>query len=336
MDVSIVVLTRDLRLRDNPALAAASSESDTVIPLFVFDPAIVESGYASPNRVHFLLDALTDLRRSLREIGGDLVLRHGDTVTEALTLAREHGAEAIHIATDVSRFAARREHRLARACADERLAYVAHPGPTVIEPGAVSPTSGDHYKVFTPYWRAWKDTPWRAVASTPRSLALPDGLPGDVGAVPDGADLVDGDPSPDLAEGGESIARSLLNGWTRSTLGRYDDIHDDLAGDETSRLSPYLHFGCVSALEVATRLRDRAGGAEYVRQLCWRDFHHQVTAAFPSMATDEYRTRGDDWREEGDDLDAWKEGRTGYPIVDAGMRQLRQEGWMHNRARMIT
>ncbi len=100
--------------------------------------------------------------------------------------------------------------------------------------------------------------------------------------------------------------------------------------------SPYLHFGCVSPLELALRLGDREGGEAFVRQLCWRDFHHQVTASFGAIATDEYRPRGDRWRRRTADLDAWKEGRTGYPIVDAGMRQLRREGWMHNRARLIT
>ena len=132
------------------------------------------------------------------------------------------------------------------------------------------------------------------------------------------------------------MARSLLQSWARAGLRRYEERHDDLAADGTSRLSPFLHFGCLSALEVAARLEDREGSEAFLRQLCWRDFHHQVTASFPSIATEEYRPRGDRWRHDDGDLEAWAAGRTGYPIVDAGMRQLRDEGWMHNRARLIT
>jgi deoxyribodipyrimidine photo-lyase len=156
------------------------------------------------------------------------------------------------------------------------------------------------------------------------------------GRLPSLAALVDGTPSPDRPEGGETAGRALLRSWGPAGLAQYADTHDDLAADDTSRVSAYLHFGCVSPLELATRFADRDGGEEFVRQLCWRDFYHQVTASFGAIATEDYRPRGDRWRRRSTDLDAWKEGRTGYPIVDAGMRQLRREGWMHNRARLIT
>ena len=118
-------------------------------------------------------------------------------------------------------------------------------------------------------------------------------------------------------------------------MASYDDRHDDLAGDATSRLSPYLHFGLVSPNEVAATVDGLPGSVPFLRQLCWRDFHHQVTDAFGAIARDDYRPGGDRWRTSPDDLDAWREGLTGLPIVDAGMRQLRSEGWMHNRARLI-
>jgi deoxyribodipyrimidine photo-lyase len=121
----------------------------------------------------------------------------------------------------------------------------------------------------------------------------------------------------------------------RRCLDAYDERRDDLAGDATSRLSPYVHFGCVSPLEVATRCPSTTAGEAFVRQLCWRDFHHQVTSAFHPIATRDYHDRGRAWRDDPGALTAWAEGRTGVPIVDAGMRQLRAEGWMHNRARLI-
>jgi len=132
--------------------------------------------------------------------------------------------------------------------------------------------------------------------------------------------------------GGETAARERLAAWAPDSDG-YADIHDDLAGDGTSRLSPYLHFGCLSPVSVANQVRAEA----FLRQLCWRDFYHQVLRAFPDLPRRAFRAGAvEKWREDPDALAAWQEGRTGVPIVDAGMRQLRAEGWMHNRARLVT
>jgi deoxyribodipyrimidine photo-lyase len=122
----------------------------------------------------------------------------------------------------------------------------------------------------------------------------------------------------------------------RRGVARYPEHHDDLAADDTSRLGPYMHFGCVSPAEVARRAAGRRGGEAFLRQLCWRDFHHQVTAAFPAIAREDYRPRGHRWDDDDARLARWKEGRTGAPLVDAGMRQLRREGFMPNRARLVT
>jgi deoxyribodipyrimidine photo-lyase len=144
-----------------------------------------------------------------------------------------------------------------------------------------------------------------------------------------------------LVAGGETEGRKRLTTWLRAGVTAYEDRHDDLAGDATSRLSPHLHFGTLSPVELVHRARRTGGpGAEaFVRQLAWRDFNRQVLAARPAAAGADYRTRHDRWRSEraaAEDIEAWKEGRTGYPIVDAAMRQLRHEGWMHNRGRLLT
>jgi deoxyribodipyrimidine photo-lyase len=144
--------------------------------------------------------------------------------------------------------------------------------------------------------------------------------------------------SPDAADGGETEGQRRLTTWLQH-LGPYDELHDDMAADGTSRLSPYLRFGDVSPLALANAARRVGGpGADaFVRQLCWRDFYYQVTNAFPRISTDPYRKSGDvEWRTDADALQHWRDGLTGVPIVDAGMRQLRAEGWMHNRARLIT
>jgi len=332
VSVAVVLFNRDLRVRDNPALAAAARAERTV-PLFVLDEALLGSRFAAPNRVAFMLEALRDLDASLRRTGARLHVRRGDPVAEALAVARECGASELHVSADWSAFARRREERLRRACAEQRVTFRAHPGTTAVQPGAVTPAGGDHFKVFTPFHRAWEAAPPRPRATAPRRLRAPGGLA--VGRLPAVDSLLRGAPSRGRAPGGEDAGRKLMRAFLRDGLGAYAERHDDLAGDATSGLSPYLRFGCISAGELLTEARSPPGGAAFARQLCWRDFHHQVLAAFPELARRDYRHRGDRWSRSRRALEAWREGLTGYPIVDAAMRQLAAEGRMHNRARMI-
>jgi deoxyribodipyrimidine photo-lyase len=328
---AVVLFNRDLRVHDNPALAAAARAERTVA-LFVLDESLLGSRFAAPNRVAFMLEALRDLDESLRRAGGRLFVRRGDPVAEAIAVARECGAGELHVSADCSAYATAREQRLARACEEERIAFRAHPGTTIVPPGAVTPAGGDHFKVFTPYHRAWSELPLRQRAVTPRQLAAPGRLAS--GRLPALRKLIGDATSPQRAKGGEREGRRLMRAFLRDGLGEYGKRHDDLAGDATSRLSAHLRFGCLSPLELMREARRRAGGAPFVRQLCWRDFHHQVLAANPSLPHRDYRPRGDRWSRSTRALEAWREGLTGYPLVDAGMRQLAAEGFMHNRARM--
>lgn len=334
MTTHVVLFTRDLRVHDHPALTAALECADRVVPLFVFDDAILDSSFAAPNRVAFLLSCLADLRASLHDLGGDLVLRRGDVVTEVAAMVDQVAADTVHVTGDVSRHARRRERALARALAPLDVEVVVHPGHLVHEPGVVTPAGGDHYRVFTPFWRSWKDTPRRALLPAPDRVTVPSIDPG---GLPDGDDLVEGRPSPALPTGGETAARARLEWWLDGPIADYDAARNVLADDGTSRLSPHLHLGTISALEVLDRLDLRRPGHEgFASELCWREFNHQLLAATPSLPIRDYRSRGDQWREDDEAFQAWCDGRTGYPVVDAGMRQLRHEGWMHNRARMIT
>jgi deoxyribodipyrimidine photo-lyase len=328
---AIVLFTRDLRVHDNPALDLACRSADHVVPLFVVHEGL---GFAVPNRASFLHESLADLGHSLRERGGDLVVRHGDPVQETLRLAREIDADGLVLARDVSAYAQRRWQQLEQGCQDQRISLRAVDSVTVVPPGAVTPGSGDHFKVFTPYWRAWTGHHWRTGVSAPDRVRLPAGVSASRLPAED-----HGKTSPGLPAGGESAGRRRMDHWLHTGLGAYADRHDDLPGDATSRLSAYLHFGCLSALELAVRAGQAGGeGADaFVRQLCWRDFHAQVAAAFPDLPGKDYRPRRTGgWREDAHALDAWKSGQTGFPIVDAGMRQLAAEGYMHNRARLLT
>lgn len=329
----VVLFTCDLRVHDNAALAAAAARCERVVPLFVLDEEILAGSCASANRLAFLLDCLTDLDGSLRNRGAGLIVRRGELVEETLRVANRHGASSIDMSADCTPYATRRRERLARACAEQRVELREHPGPSVVAPGEVTPADGGHYRVFTPYWRAWSARALPPAAPTPRRLSAPAGLPElRLRALParDGTP-----PSPRIERGGEGPARERLTRWLAGGLAGYEEGHDDLAGERTSRLSAFLHFGCLSPRTVLERARGRPGAEDFARQLCWRDFHRQVLANRPDLPSADYRPRGDRWRRSERDLRAWREGRTGYPIVDAGMRQLAAEGFMHNRARLI-
>jgi deoxyribodipyrimidine photo-lyase len=329
---ALVLFTRDLRVHDHPALAEAIRSSDLVVPLFVLDPALLGSG-AAANRIAFLVEALADLRESLRSLGGDLLLRRGDPVEETLRLATAVGARTVFAASDGSAYARARESRLASACRDARIELRTFPLASAVPPGALVPAGGDHYRVFTPYLRRWSATRLRPVAPRPARLRLPAGL--DPGELPAASELSRGRPSPGRPRGGETAGRQRLERWLAEGLAGYEALRDDLAADATSRLSPYLHLGCLSAVELVTRVRELQERSEFERQLAWRDFFGQLLAANPRSARESLRDRGDRWRDDAEALERWRAGLTGYPLVDAAMRQLAAEGFVHNRARLV-
>ncbi|OIJ93636.1 cryptochrome/photolyase family protein [Streptomyces colonosanans] len=338
MRVSVVLLTSDLRLHDHPPLCAALETADAVVPLFVMDRAVEAAGFAVPNRRAFLADCLADLDAALRQRGGRLVMRSGDLVEEVCRTVAQANADEVHMSAGYSLFAARREDRLRRALEAVGRRLFVHDTVTVaVPPGTVTPASSDHFAVFTPYYRRWAQHPLRPLAAAPRRIRVPNHVGGE--PLPARSDVTG--VSPGLPAGGETEGRKRVATYWRRGLDAYEDTRDDLAADSTSRLSCHLHFGTLSPVELLHRARRRGGpGADaFVRQLAWRDFHHQVLAARPEAAHADYRTRNDHWRTEHTaraDIEAWRQGRTGYPVIDAAMRQLRYEGWMPNRARLLT
>jgi deoxyribodipyrimidine photo-lyase len=333
VDTAVVLFTRDLRVHDLPALTAAARAADYVVPLFVFDDRLIRGRPGTPNRLAFLLESLRDLDGALRKRGAALITRRGDPMREVVQLVRDSGAEAVFMSEDVSGYARQRFERLEAACEEADVSLRAFEGVTVIPAGELTPQSGDHYRVFTPYWRAWDSAPKRDVLGAPGKLRLPSSVRH--GRLPKLADLTRAKPVGGLPPGGETAGRELLSRWLRTRPERYEDRGDQLAEDATSHLSAYLHFGCLSANEVLARVDARGGWEAFARQLCWRDFHHQVLAARPDLPYSDYRPGRRRWKSPRGRLDAWKEGRTGYPVVDAGMRQLAAEGWLPNRARLI-
>jgi deoxyribodipyrimidine photo-lyase len=335
---AILWFRRDLRVHDHPALRAALEGEERVVPVFCLDDRLLHGRHASGARTQFLLECLHDLDESLRACNSGLVVRHGPPEQELASLAAQVGAQRLHFTADISPFARERGERTRKALTGAGVELLAHPGLNAIDDvGSPRTQSGRPYTVFSPFHRSWEAQARRAVLGAPRSLPA---LPGSLakGRVPTldalGLRQEVAEPPP----GGERAARRRLSRFLERDVDGYGEGRDALGEDASSRLSPYLHFGCVSAREVEARLRGGEGPAAFRRQLCWRDFHHHVLLHFPRNARSEFqqRYRGKlRWSRAHGRFASWCEGQTGFPLVDAGMRQLRSEGWMHNRARLV-
>ncbi len=334
---ALVWLRRDLRLRDHPALHAAYSSAAEVIPVFCIDRRLLGGRHGSGPRTQFMLECLGDLQRALAARGGGLAVLDGAPERRLPELARRLGAREVHASADVSAYARRSEERVRRALRAEGVDLVLHPGLFVVDdPAAIQSGAGRPYTVFTPYYRSWLKASRRSVLPTPRALAR---IPARVGQrVPELADLGLRQALQGAPTGGEQAARRLLARFLSGAVEGYAESRNLLAASGTSALSPYLHFGCISARELEHALPPGDGGSELRRQLCWRDFYAQVLRCFPRNARSEHQARYRGtlrYSRARRTFDAWRQGQTGYPVVDAAMRQLLREGWMHNRARLI-
>ena len=340
-DTAIVWFRRDLRLHDHPALTAACIEHEQVIPLFVFDDRLLHGRYASPARARFMLGCLRALDAALRELGSGLVVRHGASEDEVVAVAREVGATAVLWTSDVAPYGLARDRRVTATLREAGVAAEPHGGGYLVDPSRPRTQGGKPYTVFTPFWRSIADVPRRSLHRAPATLSpLPSSLR--KGRLPSAEALnINSSEVPEpVVEPGEAAARSALERWLRSDLDRYADRHDALSDPGTSVLSPYLRWGCVSARECEERAQRHggAGAAAFVRQLAWRDFYAHQLLMYPKNVEQELqeRYRGSlRWADDPEALAAWKAGETGYPLVDAGMRQLARTGWMHNRARLV-
>ncbi len=334
---ALVWFRRDLRVHDNPSLTAAHREFDEIVPVFVVDRRLILGRWPSGPRTRFLLESLAELREALRARGGELIVREGRPEDELPALARAAGASAVLFARDVSPFAAGRDTRTSRALAGAGVELRPMPGAFVLDDvGAPRTADGRPFTVFSPFHRRWRELELREVHAAPGALRVPAWL--EAGAIPplDAFGL-----EPELTDPitpGERAGRERMAAFLRDDLAAYAERHNRLAGG-TSELSPYLHFGCLSPRELVARAREQEGkGPEaFVRQVAWRDFYGHVLLHHPGNAHHPFQRRFEALETVEDQAlyDAWREGRTGVPIVDAAMRQLLARGWMHNRARLI-
>ncbi|MFI5608483.1 cryptochrome/photolyase family protein [Amycolatopsis sp. NPDC051903] len=326
---SVLWFRRDLRLGDHAALLAAAEAGGPVLALFVLDDRLLKPSGA-PRRA-FLLDSLRALDEAL---DGRLMVVHGDPVREVARVARSVGASAVHVSADSAPYGRRRDEEVAKALAEHDIEFVATGSPYAVTPGRVTKPDGTPYRVFTPFHRAWTEHGWRRPADTGASLV--DWLkPEKPAKIPKSPALGD----TQLPEPGEAAALAAWHDFLESGLRRYAIDRDRPDRPGTTRMSPYLHWGAIHPRTMLAGLAGKSGdGAQSLRsELCWREFHADVLWHRPETARENYDRRFDEMEhdEDRDAFEAWCAGRTGYPIVDAGMRQLLAEGWMHNRIRMV-
>lgn len=329
--ISLMVFTRDLRITDNPALSASLKNAKTYC-LFVFDDSLISGSRPPLNRLKFLKDSLEDLALSLKSIGGELIIASGKWADTVLDVAKKIHASEINITGDYSTYATNRIINLENSCAANKITLNKHPGISIVEPGVLAPTAGSEYKIFTPYFRKWINASWRRQAVLPKTIEF--------GKTDHQFSL--SQKSKDLLSisssgyGGETSGSEKMNQWLSRSSNAYNSTKDVPYLDSTSHLSAFLHFGCISPLNLAIKAQSFPETENFVRQLCWRDFFLQILAVRPDASINDYRNRNDIWTKDPESFIAWKEGTTGFPLVDAGMRQLKAEGFMHNRTRMVT
>ncbi len=343
---ALVWLRSDLRLRDNAALDWAAQNADQLTPVFVLDERLVRSENTSPARMAYLLDSLERLANELAEREQRLCVRRGDPVDEIVGLFEEARAEVLVFHRDTSPYAVARDAEVARRIEKAGGRVEQRKDRVVFEGREVVTKEGRAYSVYTPYRRAWRARLETHPQPPAGPLRLPPPIPGlAAGKVPSLASLELGEPPGDLLAGGEAPAKQRLQRFLSGPVDRYAHDRDFPALDATSRLSAALRFGTISVRQCLEWAQDAADDRPehvesiqgWVDQLIWRDFYAMILSEHPRVLREPYRREYDamEWNDDEDGFAAWCEGRTGYPIVDAGMRQLRATGWMHNRLRMI-
>ena len=321
---SIIWFRRDLRINDHPALLAAIESSDQIIPLFILDKKQIEE--AGSKLLAYMSQSLRKLDESL---GNKLHIIEGDQVEVLSTLIKKYGVEQVHISDEYERYGAARDARVEAA----GITLVRTGSPYAVTPGrVVKPSDGTPYKVYTPFYKAWCIHGWRAPAVTPKKFncveptseyrAFPDFV------MPDGVSVI---------EAGEEAALKRFKAFTKNGLDSYDENRNFSAIDGTSKMSTYLKFGEIHPRTLLQGLGESKAHDTFRKEIAWREFYADVLFNNPMTDVQYYSEKFAQMRYDkpGEQFKAWCEGKTGYPFVDAAMRQLVLEGWMHNRTRMV-
>jgi deoxyribodipyrimidine photo-lyase len=324
---------RDLRLGDHPALLAATEAADEVIPLFVVDPRLWHPAGAA--RRQYLVRSLRSLDTAMDE---SLVWRVGDPVEAVVALVRETGASSVHVTADFGPYGAERDAAVEKALADIGVPLVRTGSPYAVAPGRVQKSDGTPYRVYSPFYRAWIAHGWRAPAASSVDIPWAAGVVSD--PLPMLEQIGHCRSIAELPTAGEAAALERWHEFRDSALDDYADDRNRPDIDGSSRLSVHLKYGEIHPRTLLAELGDSKAHEVFRKELAWREFYADVLHHAPDTAREYLRPEFARMPyDSGPDADArlaaWQQGRTGYPVVDAGMRQLLREGWMHNRVRMI-
>jgi len=345
MSCVILWFRRDLRIADNTALYHASRHGLPVVPVYVLSSWKKEHAWTGPNRQHFLCGCLESLSRNLETLNGRLIIREGEAISALKNLAGETKATAIHFNRDPDPFGKAVEIKLASLCEDLGVACHGHDDIALHNPDEIFTGSGKPYKVFTPYYNNWITRDKPAPLPKPKFMDTPENIRSlDLPTVAQwGLET----PTAELPEPGERAARKRMDHAVSEIIRDYADLRDLPAKQATSRLSQDLRHGLISIRTLYGKIAEKQKSAHagprdsigiYIKELAWREFYFAILHHFPHVLDQEFNEdwKGLPWDEPGENFEKWKTGETGFPIVDAGMRQLLKTGFMHNRVRMIT
>ena len=323
MKRSIMWFRRDLRISDHPALLAALAESEEIIPLFILDEKLY--AHAATKRLAYLAQSLRELNRTLDD---RLHVIAGSPIEVLNSVKKAYGAGDVHISEEFEPYGRARDEAVEAA----GIALIRTGSPYAVSPGRVRKPDGTNYRVYTPFYKAWVTHGWRAPVAAPKIINAVE--PGKSHqnfphwALPEGAQI---------SPAGEDAAQLRFRQFQESALMQYNEMRNVPGVEGTSRLSAHLKFGEIHPRTLLAPLGNSDGEVTFRKEIAWREFYADVLTHYPHTDNDYYSPQYAEMRydEPGEKLEAWKRGQTGYPFVDAAMRQLVHEGWMHNRARMV-
>lgn len=346
MAVSVVWFRRDLRVHDHPGLARAVEAGDHVAPLFIVDERLLDGRWPSPNRLWFMRGSLHHLAEELALRGAPLTVLRGDPHSIVPEFAASVGATRVIVSRDYAPYGRRRDAEVDARLGAHGITFEAAPGGLMVEPESVATAAGTPYRIYGPFRKRWLAVTWRTVLPAPsairpvRSHQVRAATPRVRSRIDDVLEPITPTADPRaLPEPGEPAARRRLDQWASGrTFDRYAQDRDRLDLQATSRLGADLRWGLLSPTEVAERCHGEGDGPRrFLDELAWRDFYAYLLWHEPRVARHSFRASFEHVARSSDPalVAAWTAGRTGYPVIDAAMRQLRATGWMPNRARML-
>lgn len=354
--LSIVWIRRNMRLEDNKVIGEAIRNSDQILPIFIFDTTILKR-FSNPRdrRLSFIANILYELNVQFQKFNGQLIVLHGNPTTIVPKLAKYVEAASVYADEDFEPLNIERDEKVRTALSKQGKEFVLHVDHLLVRPGVILKGDGEPYRKYSPYMRLFRDylTDNADDVMAKYTYQLRDRIFANGDLSKSGLKLINLDESPSniLEQIGYEFreddlwhpakAKRILSNFVQTKIKDYDVNRNFMAMDATSRLSPYIRFGVVSVRELlhqAWPYRKTDGGEQFINQLIWREFYVACMYHFPESITEEFQAKFRNrlkWQFNADHYRKFCEGKTGYPLVDAGIRQLLTEGWMHNRCRMI-